>query len=878
MELIEGVVTRDGKATVRAGGESVQLTAPGADLKAARDAVLASAKDAVRERGEVCRLEITDNGRRHVFAAHPDGSLVPLADPSPADAAELHNVVPSASAPVAPAPAAPEPALIEEVPTGASLLTAAPVVPVSTPQLAVPPRPDLSSVPVEAPGADRPVEPAAVSVPPADQGPVTRRSLRDTTFLVDDSRPDPAAKGFRGLLTRVGIKQEPSAAELAERDDIAVVSRHWPGTRTVAVVNRKGGSAKALAVGEPVLTPTGYRPIGSLEIGDRVYGTDGHAHLVLGVYPQGERDLYAVRFTDGTVIHADEEHLWEVRHYNDRSTGTACVGPECGRDAVVRGMCRTHAGWVGRNPNEPLRVLRSGRYVAKTRNERGNQVLTTRQLLDAGLFTDRGGERGRRHHFFVPVTSPVQFPKTELPLDPYFVGLLLGDGNISGVTLAFTSADEELHTAVAGLVPAGVRVRVKDQLNVRFPRTDATRPNPLAEKLKALGLYGARSEHKFIPATYKLGSADARLAVLQGLLDTDGTVGGGGVAAAFTSVSEQLVNDVKFVAETLGCVASKSMQKQTSYMYRGERRSGQPAWNLYIKPPINLPLFRLERKQSLMKKGQRSPYRAIASIEPAGRGEAVCIEVSAANHLFLTRSCIPTHNTPVVAGLSAVFGRYGGGGVLAWDNNENSGTLPIRTEQEPHEASVLDLLRDEDRLRDGQSHGLIAGYVHHQSADRYDVLWSDQNDFGDHEIEAEEVRRAHAVASRYYRMLVMDSGNTARAANWKAMIELTNQLVIATTTGEDRAELGSRTLQTIAERDEHGARLAENAVVVVSCWKPADMVEAQRIAGLFEPLVRSVVIVPFDNALKAGRIRFDAMHPTTQRAWLAAAAAVGRGL
>ena len=77
-----------------------------------------------------------------------------------------------------------------------------------------------------------------------------------------------------------------------------------------------------------------------------------------------------------------------------------------------------------------------------------------------------------------------------------------------------------------------------------------------------------------------------------------------------------------------------------------------------------------------------------------------------------------------------------------------------------------DLLRDEDRLNEGQSHGLIAGYVHHQQADRYDVLWSDQNDFGDHEIQAEEVRRAHAVASRYYRMLVMDSGNTARAANW----------------------------------------------------------------------------------------------------------------
>lgn len=234
--------------------------------------------------------------------------------------------------------------------------------------------------------------------------------------------------------------------------------------------------------------------------------------------------------------------------------------------------------------------------------------------------------------------------------------------------------------------------------------------------------------------------------------------------------------------------------------------------------------------------------------------------------------------TPTVAGLSAVFGRYGGSGVLAWDNNENSGTLPIRTEQEPHGASVLDLLRDEDHLNAGKSHGVIAGYVHHQRADRYDVLWSDQNDFGDHEIQAEEVRRAHAIAERYYRMLIMDSGNTARAANWKAMIELTDQLVIATTTGEDRAELGSRTLQTIAERDEHGARLAENAVVVVSCWKPEDGAEAQRIADLFKPLVRAVVVVPFDNALKAGKIRFDAMRPATQRAWLAAAAAVARGL
>lgn len=440
MELIEGVVTRDGKATMQAGGELVQLTAPGADIKAARDAVLASARSMVRDRGEICRLEITDDGRRHVFAAYPDGSLLPSTDVSSTEQSS---------------------AAVQEASTLSEIEPSA-APPVSTESL----------------GSD--IAPASARVAPAvvAAAPMTRRSLRDTTFLVDDSRPEPAEKGVRGLLGRIGIKSQPSEAELAERADIADVSRHWPGTRTIAVVNRKGGSAK----------------------------------------------------------------------------------------------------------------------------------------------------------------------------------------------------------------------------------------------------------------------------------------------------------------------------------------------------------------------------------------------------------------TPTVASLSAVFARYGGGGVLAWDNNENSGTLPIRTEQEPHGASVLDLLRDEATLLEGRHLGGIAGYVHHQQADRYDVLWSDQNDFGDHEIQAEEVRRAHVVASRYYRMLVMDSGNTARAANWKAMIELTDQLVIATTTGEDRAELGSRTLQTIAERDEHGARLAENAVVVVSCWKPEDTAEAQRIAGLFEPLVRSVVIVPFDSALKAGRIRFDAMRPATQRAWLAAAAAVGRGL
>ena len=238
-----------------------------------------------------------------------------------------------------------------------------------------------------------------------------------------------------------------------------------------------------------------------------------------------------------------------------------------------------------------------------------------------------------------------------------------------------------------------------------------------------------------------------------------------------------------------------------------------------------------------------------------------------------------SNKTPTVAALSAVFARYGGGGVLAWDNNENQGTLGWRTERGSHDASVLDVLRDRDRLlADTARQADIDGYLHHQEQDKYDVLRSDENDEGDHEIQADEVHTVHQIAEKYRRLIIMDSGNTARAANWRAMIEHANQIVIPTTTMEDRAEAAKLTLQTLAARDEHSAKLAENAVVIISQWKPQDRAEAQRIAELFTPLVRAVVTVPYDEALKAGRIRYDALAKPTKRAWLAAAAAVARGL
>ena len=269
---------------------------------------------------------------------------------------------------------------------------------------------------------------------------------------------------------------------------------------------------------------------------------------------------------------------------------------------------------------------------------------------------------------------------------------------------------------------------------------------------------------------------------------------------------------------------------------------------------------------SVTEMAERADIHAVSQHWPGPRTIAVVNRKGGAN------------KTPTVAALAAVFARYGGGGVLAWDNNENQGTLGWRTEQGPHTSSVLDLLRDQDQLLSPSAHNaLLAHYVHHQTEDKYDVLRSDENDEGDHEIQADEVDSVHSVAAKYYRMIIMDSGNTARAANWRAMIARTNQLVIPTTTMEDRAEAAKLTLQTLAARDEHSAKLAENAVVIISQWKPEDGDEARRIAAGFEPLVRRVVTVPYDQALKAGRIRHTALKPVTQRAWLAAAAAVAQG-
>ncbi|WP_211096836.1 MinD/ParA family ATP-binding protein [Arthrobacter echini] len=239
------------------------------------------------------------------------------------------------------------------------------------------------------------------------------------------------------------------------------------------------------------------------------------------------------------------------------------------------------------------------------------------------------------------------------------------------------------------------------------------------------------------------------------------------------------------------------------------------------------------------------------------------------------------NKTPTTVLLAAVFARNGGGPVLAWDNNETRGTLGWRTEQGPHEATVLDLLPQTDALlAPSAQSALLARYVHHQTADKFDVLRSKPAVLAsEQKVTAGDFDALHEVASKYFRLNVVDSGNDETAERWLRMIHHTDQLVIATTTLEEHAEAGALLLEALRDRGGRYGELARQAVVIISqSDKNGSRTQGRAIADGFGDLARRTLTIPFDVALLKGRIRFSAMRPATQRAWLAAAAAVAEGL
>ena len=231
--------------------------------------------------------------------------------------------------------------------------------------------------------------------------------------------------------------------------------------------------------------------------------------------------------------------------------------------------------------------------------------------------------------------------------------------------------------------------------------------------------------------------------------------------------------------------------------------------------------------------------------------------------------------TPTTILLAATFARYGGAGVVAWDNNSTRGTLGWRTQKGPHEATIEDLLPVVEDLvgRDALA-ASMARYTHHQRLDRYDVLRSRPEALSKSQpTDANAVDAVHRVLTKYYRLVLIDSGNDESAEQWQAMIRKADAIVVPTTTRPEHAESARLLLAELAGADQHCANLASNALVVVSQASRAEAAPHEYVET-FSRMTRAAVGIPYDPAMAGSPLLLDSLAPSTRRAWLAAGAAL----
>jgi phosphate starvation-inducible PhoH-like protein len=266
-----------------------------------------------------------------------------------------------------------------------------------------------------------------------------------------------------------------------------------------------------------------------------------------------------------------------------------------------------------------------------------------------------------RHRFELPVlVAPVEFPEQEVPIDPYALGLLLGDGCLTtSTTPSFATADPELADALEASLD-GIELQPKGGVDYVLRHRAGHRggvivANPVTAALRELELElaGTKSHTKFIPEVYLHNTSGVRTAVLQGLLDSDGgpvTQRARTSRIQYTTCSETLRDDVVYLVRSLGGVAY--WRRREAAGRAPGLANGRPvhhrhdAFTLDIRLPAGMQPFRLERKRHLYDSaGGGRPMRFVDAIEPAGEAETVCIQVAAADSLYVTDDYLVTHNT-----------------------------------------------------------------------------------------------------------------------------------------------------------------------------------------------------------------------------------------
>lgn len=420
---------------------------------------------------------------------------------------------------------------------------------------------------------------------------MTKKLSGYTDLLVYD---EVSAEAMRPYAEEAGVPMRIiQGGYLPDEWEFDASRRDWSGPFRFIMV----GQLHAQPLDAKVLTPTGWVRMGDIAPGVLLVDPEGGFQKVEEVSPRSIAPVFKVRFSDGSFTRCTGDHLWLVDQKRQRKPYAA------------------HG------------------TSAKFRNEW--EPWTTQQILDRGLVGN-----GANWRFRVPIPR-IDFEPVDLPLDPYLLGVLLGDGYAPyGGSIELTCAEACLLDEVVKVLPDGVTVHhgggYKYRLTGRHPVASqkGVQSSVVGCVLDGLGLRGKTCPHKFVPSMFLYADEESRKSLLAGLLDTDGWVTPSG--AGFASSSRALVDAMVFLVRSLGGQAYVS-EKLTSR---------KPSREVRLTLPFNP--FRMERKRLLWLGGmgvQDLLSRKIVSIEPDGEAEVQCLLVSGKSHTYVTDDLIVTHNS-----------------------------------------------------------------------------------------------------------------------------------------------------------------------------------------------------------------------------------------
>lgn len=364
------------------------------------------------------------------------------------------------------------------------------------------------------------------------------------------------------------------------------------------------GAGKALEISTPIITPNGFKPIGELDIGDEVYDRNGKKTYVTATSQIFTNQCYEIELEDGTKFIVNEDHINIVHKVSaDRKIGNYWKEFE----------------------------------------------LTVPEILERGLFINRKisdrNPTGKEFKWFIPLISEaIEFEKSNYPIDSYTLGVIIGDGSIRGnhsVSIT-THVDDYQHYIDNIPYETG-----KQQIDNRNPNVCSFNLLKIARQIE--DVYGVhKSYSKYIPKEILFGSKEERLALLQGLMDTDGTIDSRG-NMSFNTVNEELAKQVQWLIKSLGGYAH--------YKFKPNQYEG--SYNVYFSL-WNVCPFRLQRKVDRWRpteKYKRGKRVAITNIKPITDRivESKCIAVASETKSYLLDNVCVTHNTVIMGEMLVLY-------------------------------------------------------------------------------------------------------------------------------------------------------------------------------------------------------------------------------